>query len=133
MPSSEEMDKKASSFKKCTKCGFVWPERASLLKDPQLRLIGYQANFEGLMEGFFLFTHGCGTTFSIRAGDFRDLYSGPMFTERLIGTEECGGYCLREDDLRPCPARCACAYAREIGQIILKWPKAESVGTQSAR
>ena len=114
---------RSRSFKKCSKCGFVWPERASFLSDPCLRMIGYQANFNDLMTGLFLFTHICGTTFSVPAGDFRDLYDGPVFTGRLNGTKECAGHCLRKDDLRPCPAKCECEYVREILQSILNWPK----------
>jgi hypothetical protein len=113
----------ATLFKKCSKCGFVWTERRSFLSDPQLRLIGYQADFDEPVMGLFLFDHTCGTTFAVLAGDFRDLYDGPMFIERLNGTEQCGGYCLHKDDLRPCPAKCECAYVREIVQSILKWPK----------
>jgi hypothetical protein len=112
-----------TSFKKCTKCGFVWLERASFLCDPRLRMVGYQPHFDKLTAGFFLFTHICGTTLALQTGDFQDLYSGPIFTEKLNGTENCFGYCLHEDDLRPCPAQCECAYVREIGQVILKWPK----------
>ena len=111
------------SFKICSKCGFVWPERAPFLSDPNLRLIGYQADFEELMAGTFLFNHVCKNTLAIKADDFQDLYDGPMFTERLEGTEECGGHCLHKDDLRPCPMKCECAYVREIVQVILNWPK----------
>lgn len=110
-------------FKKCSKCGFVWRKRDSFLGDPTLHMIGYQANFDELMAGLFLFTDRCGTTFSIEAYEFRDLYGGPIFTERLNDTEECEGYCLHKDDLRPCRAKCECAYVREVLQSILKWPK----------
>ena len=85
-------------FKTCSKCGFVWPEKASFLSDPNLRMIGYQADFEELMAGTFLFDHICGTTLAIMADDFQDLYDGPMFTERLEGTKGCEGYCLHKDD-----------------------------------
>jgi hypothetical protein len=46
-----------------------------------------------------------------------------MVEERKTGTEECPGYCLHQDELQPCPARCECAYVREIIQIIRNWPK----------
>ena len=110
-------------FKICSKCGFVWPERASFLSDPDLRMVGYQADFAELMAGLFLFNHICGTALAIKADDFRDLYDCPMFTERLRDTKECGGYCLHKSDLHPCPAKCNCAYVREIVQVILNWPK----------
>jgi hypothetical protein len=111
------------SFKICSRCGFVWPGRTSFLSDPSLHLIGYQVHFEELTAGLILFNHSCGTTLSIQAKEFQDLYSGPMFSERLNGTEECQESCLHEDDLRPCPAKCECAYVREVLQVILNWPK----------
>ncbi|MGO9613039.1 MAG: hypothetical protein ACLPX5_08390 [Dissulfurispiraceae bacterium] len=110
-------------FKTCSKCGFVWPERGPFLSDPHLRIIGYQVDFEELMAGLFLFNHICGTTLSIKAGDFQDLYDGPLFTERLTGSETCGDYCLHKNDLRPCPTKCEGTYVRQIVQAILNWPK----------
>ena len=104
-------------------CGFVWPEKASFLNDPTLQIIGYQANFDELMAGLFLFQHNCGTSLAIKAEAFEDLYDGPIFTERMSGTNECEGHCLLDNDLRPCPAKCECAYVREVVQVILNWPK----------
>jgi hypothetical protein len=86
-------------------------------------MIGYQPDFEELMAGLFLFHHSCGTSFAVQADAFEDLYDGPMFTEKLRGTKECGGHCLHKNDLRSCPAKCECAYVREIVQVILNWPK----------
>lgn len=86
-------------------------------------MIGYQVDFDELMAGLFLFNHICGTTLAAKADDFQDQYDGPIFTERLIGTKGCEGHCLHKDDLRPCPAKCECAYVREIVQVILNWPK----------
>ena len=34
------------------------------------------------------------------------------------GTDDCPGYCLRVDELGRCPARCECAYVREIIHVI---------------
>lgn len=95
----------------------------SFLSDPKVRMVGYQVDFDELMAGLFLFNHSCGTTFSVRAGDFQDLYKGPIFMERLNGTEECQSYCLHENDLHHCPAKCECAYVLEITQVVSKWPK----------
>ncbi len=116
-----------SSFKRCSKCGFVWPGRTSFLSDPTLRMIGYQAHFEELTTGLFLFEHGCGTSLAICADEFRDLYNGPIFAQRLTGTEECPGYCMHDHDLRPCEAKCECAYVREVVQVILNWVKQKSL------
>jgi hypothetical protein len=130
----EEVNKpQSTSFKTCTKCGFVWPERLSFLSDPQLRIVGYQVDFDELVAGLFLFNHSCGTTFSVKAGDFRDLYNGPIFKERLNGTEKCPSYCLYQNDLHPCPAKCECAYVLEITQVVLKWPKTLTGETQASR
>lgn len=96
---SERKRIQSTCFKTCSKCGFFWPHRGSFLSDPKLRLIGYQAYFDELMEGLVLFNHICGTSLAIQAGDFQDLYDGPMFSERLTGTEECHGYCLHENNL----------------------------------
>lgn len=122
------MDKpQLTLFKKCSMCGFEWHGRLSFLSDPKLRMIGYQANFEELMTGLFLFTHICGTSFSVPAEHFEDLSRGPIFLERLNGTEECPGYCLHKNELRPCQVKCECAYVREIVQVIRSWPKREKV------
>ncbi len=111
----------SSMFKKCSKCGFVWPDRISFLNDAKIRMIGYQVHFNELIAGLFLFEHACGTSLAILAHEFQDLYNGPIFTESLTETEECPGYCFRENDLQPCPLKCECAYVREIIQVILNW------------
>ncbi len=102
------------------------------MKDPALCIIGYQVNFDLLTEGFFLFNHSCGTTLAVKAGDFRDLYEGPIYTERMTGTPECPEFCLHRSELRPCPSKCECAYVRGIIQAIKDWPKADSTGSGSA-
>ena len=130
----EEVKKsRSTSFKTCSKCGFVWPERVSFLSDPQLRIVGYQVDFDELMAGLFLFNHSCGITFSVRAGDFQDLYNGPIFMERLNGTEKYQSYCLHQNDLHPCPAKCECAYVLEITQVVAKWPKPLNSETRASR
>ncbi len=117
-------------FKKCSKCGFVWSERTTFISDPDLQMIGYQADFEELMAGLFLFLHVCGTSLAIAADAFQDLYDGPIFKARLNGTRECSGLCLHKNDLRRCRAKCECSYVREIVQVILKWPKKRPAAKQ---
>ena len=114
-------------FKACTGCGHAWADRDALLSDPAVRLQGYQVNFVDLEAGYFLFTHlvkGCESTFAVRAGAFVDLYDGPVFEERLTGERECPGYCLKKTALEPCPAKCECAFVREVLQVIAHWRKA---------
>ncbi|MFC1859728.1 hypothetical protein ACFL9U_17115 [Thermodesulfobacteriota bacterium] len=113
-----------SIFKNCTMCRAVWHSREKFLSDPIVEVTGYMANFDLLELGIFLFDHKlCGTTLSIRASQFLDLYDGPVFEDRLTGTEECPAYCLNEKELRPCHAKCECAYVREVLNILANWNK----------
>jgi hypothetical protein len=112
------------AFKKCPYCSYAWPTREAFLCDPELTLVGYQVNFKKLTAGLFLFNHACkGTTLAVKALDFQDLYHGPVFTQRLTGSQVCGGHCLHQDDLEPCPECCECSFVRAILQKIRTWPK----------
>jgi len=112
-------------FKKCSCCESPWFTRDEFLQDEKTRLVGYQANFTHLELGYFLFNHQtCESTLAIPAGLFKDLYAGPVFAERMTGTEVCQGYCTDIGAIEPCEAQCECAYVREIMQIIRNWPKA---------
>lgn len=113
-------------FKNCPNCGAVWATREEFLSDADLVPVGYQVYFEDLQAGLFLFNHSCGTTMAIEAGFFFDLHDGQIFRERATGTAECGGHCLYKDDMDPCPARCDCAFARDVLQTVRQWPKTPS-------
>jgi hypothetical protein len=107
-------------------CDAVWEDRNRFLSDPQVLAVGYQADLEVLESGLFLFNHtraGCGTTLVIEVGEFVDLSEGPVYRERLTGTEECPEYCLRPNDLSPCPRSCECAYVRDVLQVVRNWKK----------
>ncbi len=111
----------ASSFKVCSGCEKVWSTREDLLTDPEVTLNGYQPDFEDLEQGLFLFTHrrrNCGTTFALKVHLFSDLVKRPVLTPRQTGSDECRGYCLRQNSLEPCPVFCECAYVRDVIQII---------------
>ena len=105
-------------YKVCTACGFQWATRDAFMKDPDLEIIGYQVHFEELSAGLFLFNHSCNGTLSLEANAFFDLYDGPIFSERKTGSDECEGHCLHRLDLDPCPAKCECAFVRDIIQTI---------------
>lgn len=126
----EKFTPESPAFKQCTNCSTRWSSRPRFLADPDIEIIGYQVHFKRLEAGLFLFNHSCKGTFSIRAKEFRDLYTGPVFTERATGGDDCPGYCLRKDELRSCPALCECAYVREILQIVVEWPKGTSDRSQ---
>ena len=110
----------SSPFKTCTVCGATWRTRDAFLDDPDIIIVGYQPHFKALTEGLFLFNHSCGGTLSIKAVKFTDLYKGQVFQKRLTKTEECPGHCLHERNLNPCPAKCECAFVREVLQVIKK-------------
>ena len=113
-------------FETCPMCNEVWRSRETFLADPQVVVTGYQADFDDLETGIFLFNHRgprCGTTLAVEARGFADLAPGPIYEENLRGTEECPEYCLRVDDLSPCPAHCECAYVRDVLQVVRNWKK----------
>ncbi len=110
-------------FKKCPLCGHPWESRSSFLADPGVEIIGYQVCFTALTSGYFLFNHSCAGTLAILVEDFEDLYAGPVYQERKTDTDECPAYCLHQDELARCPARCECAFVREIIQTVRAWPK----------
>ena len=112
-------------FKKCSVCGSHWINVVDFLDDPDIVMIGYQASFDNLGTGLFLFNHACRTTMGCAVEAFRSLYQGPVYHEQKTGQKECPGYCLNIHELAPCPARCSCAFVREILQIISQWPKRE--------
>jgi|MTBAKMStandDraft_1061839.scaffolds.fasta_scaffold02877_5 hypothetical protein len=124
------MDKERP-YKQCKRCRKTWRDSSEFLSDPELRFHAYQASFEELETGLFLFEHSCKTTLSIQAGEFSHLYQGPVFKERATGTEECPGFCGKAGNLEPCTVECECAYIREVMQIIRYWPK-DSAGVESA-
>jgi hypothetical protein len=110
-------------FKTCAS-GVFWKTRDDFLSDRGVTLIGYMVNFKKLELGLFLFNEDKShSTLSIQAAEFTDLYNGEVFTQRLTGTQSCPGYCLHKDNIDPCPAKCECAFIREVMQIIINWPK----------
>ena len=105
-------------FKICKKCEHTWATRKKFLEDVNIELVGYQVHFQELTLGLFLFNHDCGTTLSVYANQFVDLYEGPIFSKRATGSKECPGYCLEKGNLSPCSVECECSYIREILQHI---------------
>jgi hypothetical protein len=110
-------------FKECLPCGNKWVARDDFLEDSSIEIIGYQVNFDNLATGTFLFNHSCGSKLSLSVRYFNGLYEGPIFENRVTGNDDCPGYCLYQDQLDKCSARCECAYVRNIIDIIKKWPK----------
>ncbi|MDX2497068.1 MAG: hypothetical protein QNL11_04105 [Desulfobacterales bacterium] len=123
-----------SVFKQCTCCNNPWPTREGFLADNQIDFVGYQVNYANLELGYFLFNHlTCQSTIAVPAGLFKDLYDGPIFSERKTNTENCPGYCGDRDSFGICGLECECAYIREIIQIVRNWPKYQSPPAKIAR
>ncbi len=98
--------------------------RDDFLSDPEIKLLGYQVDFDELKLGIILFNHEvCFDTLGVRVADFADLQSGPVFREKKNGSEDCPGYCLHECNLSPCPVQCECAWVRDVLQLLSRWPK----------
>lgn len=115
-----------TAFKICTMCKKQWKERSDFLTDPLLEMVGYQADIEDLEYGLFLFNHNdhdCGSTIAVRVHSFKDLYNGPVYSQCLLGTEECHELCLHKHNLEPCPAKCECSYVRDLLQTVKNWEK----------
>lgn len=115
-----------SRFKTCPMCSMTWGTRSDFLQDRTLNLNGYQADFDDLESGLFLFTHnidGCYTTMAVKVKEFANMYSGKKFDRRKTGGEECPRYCLQIDMLDRCDTQCECAFVREIIQIIQAFSK----------
>lgn len=117
-------DIEKTPFKTCPVCKTEWNTRDEFLSDADIQLGGYQVNFDNCHLGFFLFNHmTCRNTLGAKASDFLDMHDGPVFEKRLAGTGDCPGYCLHQSELRPCPAKCECAFVRDVLDRLKRWPK----------
>lgn len=120
---------KTEPFKTCTACGLVWPTLESFLDDPSVRLAGYQAHFEELTGGLFIFTHvhdHCGTSLGIPVSRFTALSDRPILSAKGRRPETCPQLCMREGCFDPCPEKCECSWVREILHKIETWTKKPS-------
>jgi hypothetical protein len=120
---AEEYTMGDESFKTCPCCGKSWPTRQEFVAEESLQLNGYMADFEKLDYGLLFFTHevdDCRSTMAVEVSTLKDLYQGPVYKERLTGTETCPGYCRDQGNLNRCEAKCECAYVRELMQVLQK-------------
>ncbi|BCR03115.1 hypothetical protein DESUT3_01840 [Desulfuromonas versatilis] len=112
-----------TAFKTCPFCFTGWTTVEDFLKESNLSLNGYKADFERIEYGLFLFTHqspGCHSTLAIEAGDFFHLYTKDKYPEKKTNSETCPKFCLDETNLNRCEAFCECAFVREIIQTIME-------------
>ena len=110
-------------FKTCACCGSAWPTLSDLIRDEQVKIIGYQASFSDSYEGLFFFAHRareCGTTIAIPVSCFSELYEGPEYTSHLVCTELCNGLCDSFYDFGVCTQDCDMRWVREIIEVLEK-------------
>ncbi len=112
-------------FKKCPMCCQIWENRETFLSDPEVEIIGYQASFDHIKNGLFLYNHVCKTTLAMEVMEFDDLYKGTRYDMSLTGTDDCANLCYDINKLSPCDSQCKYAYVRDIIQVIKNWPKTE--------
>lgn len=116
------MSNEVTPYKVCASCGRSWSDPLDLVRDPSLRLNGYQAVEPDADDGLLLLTHeaaGCGSTLAVFVRDFRHLYDGPEYLVCLQGEPSCGKHCLMREDLSPCDEPCSMHWARSVLQCFL--------------
>lgn len=112
--------KKKAAYRLCD-CGKGWNTRDALLRDKEMRIVGYQPDFVNHKYNHFLFQHrakGCGEFMAIRASDFSDLREKECPDDLCFGKNDCPGYCTDTFDLRVCSVTCRNASDRSIASKI---------------
>ena len=110
-------------YKVCGNCQAGWNTREAFINDPEVELVGLQADVENPECGFYLFNHNrkaCGSTLAERVGVFADLHDGTPHAQSRYGLDDCEGRCARVEDLEICHAHCRNAFAREVAQALLE-------------
>jgi hypothetical protein len=113
----EEAQPGKEPFRTCGSCRQVWRSWEDFVLDPGIRLLGLQAIINLPDANLLVFEHRCGSSVSVLATRFRRLlpdsqdFSG---WSSLRGTDQCGGHCLRLDDLQQCDRPCINARDRRL-------------------
>ncbi|HEY3328707.1 MAG TPA: hypothetical protein VGK19_01695 [Capsulimonadaceae bacterium] len=115
-------------FSTCPHCGDSWTTRDEFLADPSLRVIAYDSNIKSLPDGELEFLHrvdGCDKKFTMRIGEFMDLYRGIRHKDNLALTTNCPRKCMDRNDLGRCSEKCRCAAGRETAIVVVCSQKAD--------
>jgi hypothetical protein len=105
-------------FKECRTCGARWADRGEFLSKGDVKLVGYQVDFENPEDGLILFNHTCKSTIAVPVSFFVEMYNGPRYVEARTGKPECSGNCLKVHNLDKCSAHCMYSFARDIIQTL---------------
>lgn len=106
-------------FKICNTCSRHWETIIDFIADPEIVLLGYQADFLKQKDGVFLFSHGtCANTLALNVHRFKHLVDGPIFTENKKGRDGCPEYCVHGEELAPCKDICECRWVHDVMQLL---------------
>jgi hypothetical protein len=108
-------------FQICGSCKGAWASWEDFVVDPAVRLLGLQADVAHPDVNLLVFEHGCGSSISILSRRLRYLLPEPKPGDpraRLLGTEQCGGHCLRLGDMEACDRPCRNARDRELIRLV---------------
>ncbi len=119
------------NFKKCNCCKKVWETLELFLEDSQLKINGYQADFESLSHGILLFTHlkkECHSTISLPVERFSSLADDSIDDLPFApGLDKCPGHCLIPENLENCTnENCHGVVVRRLIQKVIKTKKERS-------
>lgn len=108
-------------FQICGACKQAWPTWEGFVRDPAIRLLGFQAVIANADLNLLVFEHRCGSSVSILARRLRHLLPGregarPSTT--LFGASECHGHCRFLTNLEMCDLPCVNAHDRKLILMI---------------
>ena len=107
------------TFQICGSCKRAWETWEHFVLDPAVRLLGLQSEITRPDINLLIFEHSCGSSVSILSRRLRHLLPEPDGpTERLMGTAQCRGHCLRLEDLEACDAPCSNAKDRKLILLV---------------
>ena len=110
-------------FTSCPKCQNAWLTRGDFLRDPAVRLLGFQPGTIGDADGVILFSHDlCGGNLPVELPRFDGLVQAPKYaaSSKTFNTIP---FCTAELCNAYCPTDCACDYVWHVMGLIQSWPK----------
>ena len=129
--SSARASESPTVFKACPACHAEWRSEASMLRDPDVRLIGFQLLSDGCQpgscqSGVFVFSHEtCGTSLAMETAAAVGLTHGsiPVLSRSACSVGRGGDHCLGARAGGECPRECICEFVWRVTRLIRDWPK----------
>jgi len=110
----------SGAFQVCGACKHDWPTWDGFVRDPAVRLLGFQCLAAEPGCNLLVFEHSCGSSISVLARRLRHLLpevesDAPLPV--LFGTDRCRIHCRSLQDLEACDA--PCGNVRDRALILL--------------